>query len=194
MTGDPQNKQPRKTFGERLKGSLIFLAIIAFLLGLGWVFVWWLALVFSPPGSYEEHLLAQNLPPRDALAVTDGRVVEMGYYSSRRTQFVKPKIEYTVAGKTYRAAAINAYASDLFPFRLSQTAQVLYVPAEPERAWQKWEYDQLIDEYEDAKAGPLILRVKTIYNYIAVGILALCALLLTINLFVPFVRYFIKGK
>lgn len=183
-----------KTFGQRAKGAAVVFLLICFLLGLGWLFIWFLAKEWSPPGSYEEFVLAQDFPPREALSVADGRVVDMGYYSHRGFSYAKPKIEYTVDAKTYRVTTIKGYSPDLVPFKQqSETAPVMYLTAQPERAWQKWEYEQLIAEYKAARAEPLILRVKTFYNYLAGGITALCALLLTINLFVPFVRYFIKG-
>lgn len=193
MSDDLQNTAARKPFGKRLQGSLIILAIIAFLLALGWVFVWWLSVLLTPVDSYEEHLRAQDLPPRESLSVAEGRVVDMGYYVSRRRQFVKPKVEFAVEGKTFRAETVNGYAPELFPFQQFQPAPVLYLPAQPERAWQKWEYERLIGAYENARAAPLILRVKTIYNYTATGMIALCALILTVNLFIP-LRSLFKGS
>jgi len=183
-----------KTFGQRAKGAAVVFLLICFLLGLGWLFIWFLASQWSSPGSYEEFLLAQDFPARELLSMTTGRVVDMGYYSQRGFQYAKPKIEYTIDAKTYRVTTIKGYSPDLVPFKQqSETAPVLYLTAQPERSWQKWEYDQLFEEYRAARAEPLILRVKTFYNYLAGGVIALCALLLTINLFVPFVRYFIKG-
>lgn len=183
-----------KSFAERARGAAAIFVLICFLLGVGWAFIWFLAAEWSTPDSYEEFLLAQEFPPREMLSVTDGRVVDMGYYSQRGFSYAKPKIEYTVDGKTYRVASVKGYSPDLVSFKENATEPILYLTAQPARAWQKWEYDELFAEYRNARAEPLILRVRRIYNYLAGGMLALCALLLTINLFVPFMRYFIKGK
>jgi hypothetical protein len=188
-----QKTSARKPFRKRLKGSAIIFLIISFLLGLGWFLLAWSAVLLTPNGNYDEHLRAQNLPLRETLSVAEGRVVDMGYYVSRRRQFVKPKVEYAVDGKNYRAETIDGYAPDLFPFKQFQTAEVLYLPNQPEKAWQKWEYDKLIGDYENAVAVPLIFKVKTIYYYLAFGIIALSGLFLSVNLFVPLIR-FIKGE
>lgn len=193
MPKNLRQADPPKSFAERAKGAAFIFLLICFLLGVGWVFIWFLAKEWSPPGSYEEFLLAQDFPPRETLSVADGRVVDMGSYSHRGFQYVKPKIEYTVNGKNYSVTAIKGYSPDLVSFKQAETARVLYLTRQPERAWQKWEYDELIAEYQAARAEPPILRVKTFYNYLAGGIIALCALLLTLNLFVPFVQYFMKG-
>lgn len=193
MPKNLRTTNPSKTFAQRAKGAAFVWLLICFLLGVGWVFIRFLANQWSPPGSYEEFVLAQDFPPREALSVADGRVVDMGAYSHRGFSYAKPKIEYEVAGKTYRVTTLKGYSPDLVPFRQAETARVLYLTAQPERAWQKWEYDELIAEYKAARAEPLMVRVRTIYNYLAGGIIAFCALLLTINLFVPFVRYFVRG-
>lgn len=193
MPKNLRKTSPPKSFGQRAKGAAFIFLLICFLLGLGWLFIWFLAAEWSPRGSYEEFLLAQDFPPREILSVANGRVVDMGYYSQRGFSYAKPRIEYTVDGKTHSVTTLKGYSPDLVSLKEAATAPVLYLPAQPERAWQKWEYDQLIVEYEDARAAPPILRVKTFYNYLAGGIIALCALLLTINLFFPFVRYFMKG-
>lgn len=194
MPGDLQKTGSGRPFAKRLQGAAIFLSIIAFLLGLGWISIAGLELMLTPLGSFEEFVLAQNLPPRETLTVVDGRVVSLGEYVSNRRPHLKPKIEYSVDGKIYSVRTVMAYAPHSFPYQQSQTVPVLYLPNEPERAWLKWEYDDLIGEYESAVAEPLISKISRIYNYAALGIFGLCALLLTINLFFPFVRYFVKGK
>jgi hypothetical protein len=193
----PENLQKAtrsKTFGQRAKGAAFVFLLICFLLGLGWLFIWFLASQWSSPGSYEEFVLGQDFPPREKLAVADGRVVNMGYNSNRGFSYVKPKIEYAVGGKTFGVTTLKSYSPDLFPYKEGDGAPVLYLPAQPERAWQQWEYDQLIIEYKAARRAPPIRRVKTFYNYLAVGIAALSAALLTLNLFFPFVRYFVKER
>lgn len=185
MQDDFQQKTARKPFGKRLQGSAIILLIIAFLLGLGWSFIALFSVLLTPIDSYEENLRSLNLPPRETLSTADGRVADMGFYVSGRRQYLKPKVEFVVEGKMYRAETINGYAPELYPFKQFQTAQVFYLPNQPEKSWQRWEYENLIGEYENAKAVPLIVRVKTIYNYLAFGLIVLTVLLLTVNLFVP---------
>jgi hypothetical protein len=159
-----ENKLP--TFGARLMVSAVILLIIGFILG-----SFWFILLITGDGRGD--LLGSGLPPRTTLTEVEGKVIAVNTYSSIKSNvprtFYIPVVEYTVNNTTHQLRSVNSYNPS--PLKQGEVALVLYTPSDPAKAWQKWEYDKLLNEYNNIGVGDIIRIVP--------GILALILLLPT---------------
>lgn len=187
MPEELKKTSSQKTFKQRLFGSIIVFLLVFILFGSIGLFLFFLSAT-KTTNWLDKELLKEDFPPRQTLLVKDGIITKLSYRGDRRGTFVNPTIEYEIEGKKYQIRTIADYDNNQFPFSQNQTVEVLYVPAQPEKAWLAWEYDRVIGDYESAKAPPLITRVSRIYNYIALALLSLFGLFLLINLFFPLFR------
>lgn len=70
------------------------------------------------------------------------------------------------------------------PLSDGQSVEVVFVANSPDKAWLKWEYDEVMAEYNSVwlKAYDAI---APIYNYLAAAIILFTALFFTVNLYFP---------
>jgi hypothetical protein len=178
----------RKPFPKRLLSSIIIWLIIAFVLGTIGFFIWLL------PQRGEFELRGEKLPPLSELTLVEGKITFLGYYTSRSTQLVRPTIEFQVAGEKHQFKTIDSYSMRIFPFETNQKVEVLILSNDPAKAWLKWEYERLIENYESFGILRLGEVIKGSYFYVFSAILSLSGLILLINLFVPMLRIFVRDK
>jgi len=180
---DTEKIRDRKPFKTRLISSMIIWLIIAFIVGNIGFFAWMM------PKRGEFELRGAKLPPLAELTLAEGNIINMGYYISRRTQFINPTIEFQSKGRSYQFRAVDAYQPHLFPFQQNQKVEVLFVANEPEKAWLKWEYERLTENYQGFSVLLLGETIWAYYFYFASILLGLSGLILIINLFVPIFRF-----
>jgi len=180
----------RQPFATRLYASVVFLLIEALLLG-GFGLV--LMLVPGREARLLAARVASGLPPREALSYVEGRVLHVARHNSRRRTFLRPEVEFTVGGTTYRTRTKASY-SPTVPFQAGQAAAVLYVPDDPQRAWLVWEYDRLTAEKTafHAALASAVDWIKARYLRFALVLLGVSAAVFFVNLFVPVFKPFAR--
>lgn len=167
----------RRPFKTRLYTSIIVWLIIVFVtVSFGFIF-----------GSKKER--RSELPgaqlPIIGLNSTQGKITKVSYHSdSRRGTFVTPTLEFETGGHLYRTTTVRSYSVRELPFSDGQHVEVAFLASEPAKAWLKWEYDELMAEYNSLSVRAYD-SIGPIYNYLTAAIVLFSALFLTVNLFVP---------
>jgi hypothetical protein len=143
-------------------------------------------------GRSEIQMRGADLPPLSELTQTEGKIVSEGQYNQRRSSFYKPRTKFQVNGQTYEFRTVGSYSAEYFPWFPSQgrKVEVLYVTSDPARAWMKWEYELMLNDYSGLSSGLINEKIKAVYIYIALSILTLSGLFLIINLFFPLLGRF----
>jgi hypothetical protein len=169
---------------------MAFVLVEALLLGgLGLV----LMLVPGREARLFEAQVASGLPRRESLSVVSGHVVHVARRHSRRRTFLRPVVEFTVDGRTYRIQTRASYSPSV-PFQTGGAAAVLYAPRDPQKAWLEWEFDKLTAEKTGFHAALAsgVDWIKARYFRFATIVVGASAALLLINLFVPVFRLFAR--
>jgi hypothetical protein len=167
----------RKPFKTRLYASFFIWLIIVFLVAS-------FGFIINSKTERRNELLGAQLPTT-GLTLTVGKITKISYNNHpRRGTFVIPSVEFEQDGKIYQTTTARSYAMREFPYVDGQSVEVVFVASEPGKAWLKWEYDDLMTEYNSFFVRAYD-AVGPIYNYLAAAIMFLTALFFTVNLFVP---------
>ena len=173
MPGSP----PRKPLITRLVASCCVWLIIVFLaVAFGFI--------LSSRSDRRSELLGAQLP-NVGLASAKGKISVISFSGGeRRGTFGTPVFEFEAGGRSYQNRTLRSYWCGDLPFSSGQSVDIVFVESSPEKAWLKWEYDDL-----RAESSSLWVRaydaIGPVYNYFAAAIVLLSGLILAINLFVP---------
>jgi hypothetical protein len=176
----------RKPFKTRLLASLFIWLLIGVALAFIGLIIWLI------PGRDEYQMRGANLPPLSELVTTEGKLVESGHRFSGggRNAYSAAKIEFQTGGQTFQFRTLDGYGPNALPFKPGQTVEVLYSRGEPEKAWLKWEYDQIMDHYTGFSKGLMAEKMRGFYLSCALVMMLISGLFFLINLFFPLLGRF----
>lgn len=140
--------------------------------------------IINSKSERRKELLGSQLPD-SGLTLTEGTITSISYRSDgRRGTFATPKFEFETGGRLYRTTTARSYSMRDLPLSDGQSVEVVFVANSPDKAWLKWEYDEVMAEYNSVwlKAYDAI---APIYNYLAAAIILFTALFFTVNLYFP---------
>ena len=171
----------RKSFKTRLLASIFVWGVIL-LLAVSFGFI------INSKSERRKELLGSQLPD-SGLTLAQGKITGISYRGDgRRGTFATPMFEFETGGRFYRTKTVRSYSIRELPLSDGQNVEVVFVDGDPDKAWLKWEYDDLMAEYNSfwVKAYDAI---GPTYNYLAATIILLTALCFTVNLFVPLLGF-----
>ena len=129
-------------------------------------------------------MLGSQLPVA-GISTVEGKIIRISYGSDpRRGTFATPSFEFETDGKMFRATALRGYSIRDLPFGDEQKVPVVFATDDPTRAWLKWEYDNLLTEYNSFSARAYD-AIEPVYNYLAGAVVVAVGAFLFVNLFTP---------